>query len=198
MHDGLAYPTAMAESTYQRAARDWITALMRERGFSANALAKMAGVTHTTIQRALDPGYAFETKHQTLVKISEAAKAPLPKALRRGGEPLKERDTLPRKIDELLLARFLMMTIARFIGDAFAEVHEKRIHFAAGIIATQSDAVATKVTDAERANLLSKSVRSWLQDIASSPDAPPANQEGLTRSAEFLPEFLRALAVGKD
>lgn len=58
--------------------RDWLNQVIAEKGLSAAAWAKKAGVAASTVQRAIKPSYEFVTSSRTLAKLAEAAGAPPP------------------------------------------------------------------------------------------------------------------------
>lgn len=79
MHRALMHCGAMAD--YQAAVRAYLQRVMKEKSLSQTKLAEMAGVTQSTIQRALDPDYPYETKAQTLLDIQARTGIDLPATL---------------------------------------------------------------------------------------------------------------------
>jgi 5,10-methylenetetrahydrofolate reductase len=53
--------------------REWMLAVMRDRGIEVTEWAKLAKVARTTIARPIKPGYAFVTSSRTLSKLAKAA-----------------------------------------------------------------------------------------------------------------------------
>lgn len=59
--------------------RDWLNAVMAEKGLTPPQWARAAGVAASTIQRAIKPSYKFVTSSKTLAKLATAAGAVPPR-----------------------------------------------------------------------------------------------------------------------
>lgn len=188
--------TAQKIAVYQTTVREWLLSLMRDKGLSANGLAKIAGVTHTTIQRAIDPAYAFETKPQTIARISERTGVPLPQGLRAAIGQRALAEEIPTKIDRVVLRHFMKMALAKHVGEDFADRQDDRLRRMADVVALQSEAVVDLASDADRAILLIAAVQALLKELAGSSDRPSADRHSLENAARILPSILRAFGTG--
>jgi lambda repressor-like predicted transcriptional regulator len=68
----------------QNAVRQWIQAILDERGWTAGRLAKAAKVAPSTISRALNPEYEFTPSTKTLAKIAAAVNRVAPEIASEG------------------------------------------------------------------------------------------------------------------
>jgi SOS-response transcriptional repressor LexA len=68
----------------QNAVRQWIQAILDERGWTAGRLAKAANVAPSTISRALNPEYEFTPSTKTLAKIAAAVNRVAPEIASEG------------------------------------------------------------------------------------------------------------------
>lgn len=80
----------------QALARDWILKVLAAKGWSANRLAKEAGLSSATVHRALNDPHV--TSNTTLEKISKATGIPSPIAAHASGQPgFREADAEPMR-----------------------------------------------------------------------------------------------------
>lgn len=73
---------------YQAAVRAYVAKVMHERGWSQEELGTRSGAAQSTIGRALDPEYQFQTKATLLFAIQKASGIPLPAELAPGSPGL--------------------------------------------------------------------------------------------------------------